>query len=203
MDQEINKEQEKLKDKEAQSTEILAASLKLFAEKGYFNTSLADIADASGVKSSAGIYKHFKNKQEIAQALYTWIIDRLNVSIDDIRRRNRKSSEQLREIVDLWFRLTDEAPDIMQFLLVLKVSEFLPDEKPLMQTAPFVKIHKILHNGIKNNELKAIDSQRAYCHFFGIIESTLRQVLAGDLSKKAEYYEGDAWLTAWATIVKK
>jgi len=197
MDQEINKEKDELRN------DILVAALKLFAEKGYFNTSLTEIAEASGVKTSAGIYKHFKNKQEIARTLYVWIIDRLNVSIDDIRRRSRKSSEQLREIVDLWFRLTDEAPQIMQFLLVLKISEFLPDEKPLMETPPFVKILKILHNGIKSNEIKAIDAQRAYCHFFGIIENTLKQVLTGNLKKKADYYESDAWVSAWATIVKK
>lgn len=197
MDQEIQKDKEQLRN------DILIAALKLFTEKGYFNTSLTDIAEHSGVKSSAGIYKHFKNKQEIAQALYTWIIDRLNVSIDDIRRRNRKSSEQLREIVDLWFRLTDEAPEVMQFLLVLNISEFLPEEKSIMQTAPFVKIIKLLQNGIKEGEIKAIDGQRAYCHFFGIIESTLKQVLTGTLKKKADYYEGDAWLSAWATIVKK
>lgn len=199
MDQEIDKD----KEKDELRNDILVAALKLFAEKGYFNTSLTEIAEASGVKTSAGIYKQFKNKQEIARALYIWIIDRLNVSIDDIRRRSRKSSEQLREIVDLWFRLTDEAPEIMQFLFVLNVNEFLPDEKPLMETAPFVKILKILQNGIKSDEIKAIDAQRAYCHFFGIIENTLRQVLKGTLKKKADYYEGDAWLSAWGTIVKK
>lgn len=199
MDQEINKE----KAKDELRNDILVAALKLFAEKGYFNTSLTEIAEASGAKTSAGIYKHFKNKQEIASSLYAWIIDRLSVSIDDIRRRNRKSSEQLREIVDLWFRLTDEAPEVMHFLLILNISEILPEEKPVMETPPFIKILKVLHNGIKAGEIKAIDSQRAYCHFFGIIENTLKQVLQGTLQKKADYYEGDAWLSAWASIVKK
>jgi len=197
MDQEIKKEKDQLHD------DILAAALKLFAEKGYFNTSLTDIAELSGVKTSAGIYKHFKNKQEIARALYLWIIDRLSVSIDDIRRRSRKSPEQLREIVDLWFRLADDAPEIMQFLLVLNVNEFLPDEKPMMETSPFTKILKILQIGIKEGELRAADPQRAYCHFFGIIENTLKQVLTGTLKKKADYYQNDAWLSAWSTIVKK
>lgn len=197
MDQEIQNE------KEQQRNDILIAALKLVAEKGYFNTSLTDIAELSGVKTSAGIYKHFKNKQEIARALYVWIIDRLNVSIDDIRRRSNKASEQLREVVDLWFRLADEAPEVMRFIFVLNIREFLPDEKPIMQTPPFVKIIKILQHGIKMGEIKAIDGQRAYCHFFGIIENTLKQILTGTLKKKADYYEGDAWLSAWATIVKK
>jgi len=197
-----NMDQEKQKNKDQLRDNVLTAALKLFTEKGYFNTSLNDIAELSGVKNSAGIYKHFKNKQEIARALYTWIIDRLSVSIDDIRRRNRKSPEQLREIVDLWFRLTDEAPEIMRFLLILKVDEFLPDEKPLMETPPFIKILRVLQGGIKAGEIKTIDEYRAYCHFFGIIEVTLKQVLTGSLKKKADYYQNDTWLTAWSTIVK-
>ncbi len=198
-----NMVQEKQKNKDQLRDNVLTAALKLFTKKGYFNTSLNDIAELSGVKNTAGIYKHFKNKQEIARALYTWIIDRLSVSIDDIRRRNRKSPEQLREIVDLWFRLTDEAPEIMRFLLILKVDEFLPDEKPLMETPPFTKILRVLQGGIKAGEIRAADEYRAYCHFFGIIEVTLKQVLTGALKKKADYYQNDAWLTAWSTIVKK
>ncbi len=195
-------EQDITKSKEELYNDILGAALKLFAEKGYFNTSLTEIAELSGVKNSAGIYKHFKNKQEIARAVYLWIIDRLSVSIDDIRRRNRKSPEQLREIVDLWFTLTEQAPEIMQFLLVVRVSEFLPDEQPIMETPPFTKILKILQMGIKAGEIKALDPQRAYCHFFGIIENTLKQVLTGTLKKNADFYQNDAWNSAWASIVK-
>jgi len=199
----MDKDTKKDLEKEKVRDDILGASLKLFTDKGYFNTSLAEIAEAAGVKSTASVYKHFKNKQEIATALYTWIVDSLSVSIDDIRRRNRKASEQLREIVDLWFHLADHAPEIMKFLLVLNVSEFLPEEKPLMETPPFSKILRILQNGIKDGEIKALDAQRAYCHFFGIIENTLKQVVIGNLTKKADYYQSDAWLSAWSTIVKR
>jgi hypothetical protein len=51
---------------------------------------------------------------------------------------------------------------------VLNVKEFLPEEQPVMATPPFVKIIKVLQNGIKEGEIKALDGQRAYCHFFGI-----------------------------------
>jgi AcrR family transcriptional regulator len=198
MDKETKKEQEKEKARD----DILRAALKLFTEKGYFNTSLADIAEASGAKTAAGIYKHFKNKQEIASALYEWIVNSLSISIDDIRRRNRKSSDQLREIVDLFFRLTDYAPEVMRFILVLNINEFLPDEKPIMESQAFIKILRVLHGGIKAGEIKAADSQRAYCSFFGIIENTLKQVLTGTLTKKADFYQNDAWSSAWDGIVK-
>jgi AcrR family transcriptional regulator len=200
MDKETKKEQEQ--EKEKARDDILRAALKLFTEKGYFNTSLADIAEASGAKTAAGIYKHFKNKQEIASALYEWIVNSLSISIDDIRRRNRKSSDQLREIVDLFFRLTDYAPEVMRFILVLNINEFLPDEKPIMESQAFIKILRVLHGGITAGEIKAADSQRAYCSFFGIIENTLKQVLTGTLTKKADFYQNDAWSSAWDGIVK-
>ena len=197
------KEKENIQLKSETQDEILLAALKLFAEKGYFNTSLTDIKDAAGIKTTSGIYQHFKNKQTIASALYANIFDSLNISIDDIRRRNKKSSEQLREIVDLMFRLTTEAPDVVQFLLVLKIHEFLPEEKPLLETAPFSKIIKIIQAGIKAGEIRNMDPVLGYAFFFGIINQTLRLLLTGALDKKPEVYQSQTWLTAWNAIAKK
>jgi AcrR family transcriptional regulator len=183
--------------------EILLAALTLFAEKGYFNTSLTDIAEAAGIKTAGAIYQHFKHKQMIATALYANILDSLNISIDEIRRKNSKPSEQLHSIVDLLFKLTDDAPAIMQFLLILKINEFLPEAKPLLETAAFIKIIKIIRNGISEGEIRNIDPLLANAYFFGIIHNTLRMVLTGALDKKAEAYQSQTWLIAWNAVAKK
>jgi len=183
--------------------DILLTSLKLFADKGYFNTSLTDIKDAVGIKTTSGIYQHFKNKQAIAETLLANILDSLSISIDDIRRRNRKASEQLREIIDLLFKLTDDAPEVVQFLLVVNAKEILPEEKPLVETAPFNKIRRVIQNGIKDGEIRSMDPLIAYSYFFGIIRHTLSLVLSGDLPKDADSYQSQTWLAAWGSIVKK
>ena len=199
----MDQEKENNKKKLDTQDEILLAALKLFAEKGYFNTSLTDITEATGLKTTSGIYQHYKNKQMIAKALYANILDSLSISIDDIRRRNKKPSEQLREVVGLLFRLTQDAPDVMEFLLVIKVHEFLPDEKPLLETAPFVKIIKIIQAGMKSDEIRNIDPVQAYMYFFGIINQTLRMALAGSLAKDVEAYQSQVWMVAWNAICKK
>ena len=199
----MEKEQKVTVKKVITQDEILLASLKLFAEKGYFNTSLTDITKAVGIKTTSGLYQHFKNKQTIAEELYSNILDSLSVSIDDIRRRNRKSSEQLREIVDLLFKLTDDAPEVIQFLLVMNIKEILPEGKPLLETAPFNKVRRVIQNGIKDGEIKSMNTLLAYNYFFGIIKHTLTLVLAGDLPKNADSYQSQAWLAAWGCIVKK
>jgi AcrR family transcriptional regulator len=199
----MDQEKELTNTKAETQDEIVRAALKLFATKGYFNTSLTDIAEAAGLKNTSALYHHFKNKQMIASQLYATIFDSLSISVDDIRRRSQKSSEQLRGIVDLFFNLTDDAPDVMQFLLILKLNEFLPDEKPVMETAAYLKIIKIMQSGIKAGEIRTIDPLMANAYFFGIINNTLRLVLSGVLDKKAAAYLPQTWLAAWNVIAKK
>ena len=47
---------------------ILDAALELFADKGYFGTSLRDVATAVGVRESA-LYNYFKSKEALFDAL--------------------------------------------------------------------------------------------------------------------------------------
>jgi AcrR family transcriptional regulator len=202
----INKmdlEKEIIQSKSEAYDEILLAALKLFAEKGYFNTSLLEIAEAAGIKTTSALYQHFKNKQMIALKLYENIFDSLNISVDDIRRRNQKPCDQLRGIVELLFKLTDEAPDVMQFLLLLKFDEFLPEQKPIFETAAFVKIMRIIQSGIKAGEIRNIDPLLVSAYFFGIINNILRMVLTGALDKKADAYQSQTWMAAWNAIVRK
>ncbi|MDP3878250.1 MAG: TetR/AcrR family transcriptional regulator [Methylobacter sp.] len=199
MDQEIID----IQDNSNVQDEIMLAALRLFAEKGYFNTSLIDIKEAAGITSTDAIYQHFKTKQVIAAQLYGNILDSLSISIDDIKRTNEKPSEQLRGIVDLLFRLTDEAPDVMRFLLVLNVKEFLPEAQSLHQSTAFIKIIRIIEAGISEGEMRTMTPQLGYAHFFGIIDNTLRLKLSGFLDKKADFYQSQTWLAAWNTLVKK
>ena len=199
MDQEI----EEIQTKYEVQDEILLVALKLFTKKGYFNTSLLDIKDAADIKTIDTLYQYFNSKHAIATQLHENILNSLNISIDDITRKNEKASEQLRSIVDLLFKLTDDAPDVMRFLLVLNINEFLPEARPLHESAAFIKIIGIIEAGIKTGEIRNITPQLGYAHFFGIIDNTLRQVLIGFLDRKADFYQSQAWLAAWNTIAKK
>ncbi len=199
MDQEHNTPLQKTTSKD----EILLLSLNLFAKKGFFNTSLTDIKEAAEIKTTNGIYQHFKSKQAIASDLYGMILDSLSISIDDIRRRNRKPSEQLRETVSLLFKLTEDAPDVMRFLLLLKIDEFLPEEKPLLETPAYTKIKKIFLAAAKEGEIRNIDALLAYTYFFGIINNILSMALNGSLSNPVQSYQAQAWTTAWNVIAKR
>jgi AcrR family transcriptional regulator len=48
---------------------IIEKSLQLFSVKGYFNTSISDILQVTGL-TKGGLYCHFKSKEEIWRAVY-------------------------------------------------------------------------------------------------------------------------------------
>ena len=49
--------------------EIVEAALQLFSVKGYFNTSISDLLEATGL-TKGGLYGHFESKEEIWIAAY-------------------------------------------------------------------------------------------------------------------------------------
>ena len=55
---------------------ILKAAARLFAERGYYETGIGDIADAAGI-GRASVYYYFPDKEKVARALYDSIVDRI------------------------------------------------------------------------------------------------------------------------------
>jgi TetR/AcrR family transcriptional regulator, transcriptional repressor for nem operon len=53
---------------------IIEKSLQLFSVKGYFNTSISDILQATGL-TKGGLYCHFKSKEEVWRAVYDDAVD--------------------------------------------------------------------------------------------------------------------------------
>ena len=60
--------------KKTSKEEIIKESVKLFKLKGYYNTSMADIAKACGLLKGS-IYHYFENKDAIGVAALTYIHD--------------------------------------------------------------------------------------------------------------------------------
>src|ERR1022692_26787 len=66
---------------------ILDAAVAVFAEKGFFNSRISDIADRAGVADGT-VYLYFKNKDEILKTA-------INTAFDGFMRRARTEVERL------------------------------------------------------------------------------------------------------------
>lgn len=85
--------------KKTSKEEILKESAKLFKIKGYYNTSMSDIASACGLLKGS-IYHHFKSKDDIGLETLKYIHKYFNDEIFSIAYRNNITPvEQIKLIV--------------------------------------------------------------------------------------------------------
>jgi AcrR family transcriptional regulator len=65
---------------------ILSVALRLFAERGYANTSLREIAEQLDV-TKAALYFHYKTKEDIVTGILGGYLDGLDALLDDAARQ--------------------------------------------------------------------------------------------------------------------
>lgn len=70
----------KLQGQDSRET-ILAVALELFITKGYDATSIDDLRALAGFRSKASLYTHFKNKEEVSEALMERILAGLEQTV--------------------------------------------------------------------------------------------------------------------------
>ncbi|MFG3454710.1 TetR family transcriptional regulator [Stutzerimonas stutzeri] len=96
-------------DAEQTRLKIIAAALELFSKNGYSNTTLAMIADEAGF-SRGPIYWHFKNKDELYQAVLGVSQQPLEQLIEQSRSMADQPLKAIEHFISEWFRLLLENP---------------------------------------------------------------------------------------------
>jgi len=86
--------------KESRPSELLAAALELFVERGYAATRLDDIAARAGV-SKGTLYLYFPNKEELFKAL---VRENIVALLDRFRAEVEASDAPSAQLLDLFLR---------------------------------------------------------------------------------------------------
>ena len=96
-----------VKDPEIRRAEIMDASMLLFMEKGYTNTTTQDIVDKVNI-SRGLLYYHFKNKEDILYCLVERYSEKLLRDIHVIVNDDNKTAiEKIRAFIDATIISTD------------------------------------------------------------------------------------------------
>ena len=96
-----------VKDPEIRRAEIMDASMLLFMEKGYANTTTQDIVDKVNI-SRGLLYYHFKNKEDILYCLVERYSEKLLRDIHVIVNDDDKTAiEKIRDFIDATIISTD------------------------------------------------------------------------------------------------
>ncbi len=102
--------------KEEKKQEIVKVACRLFAEKGYYNTTIPDIAEAMGM-SVGNLYNYFSSKEELAKYIMQYSSHLLGQEIRKINEENISTKEKIYKIVRRFFEIAQEQPELIEYFL--------------------------------------------------------------------------------------
>jgi AcrR family transcriptional regulator len=158
--------------KEERKTNIISAALKLFSEKGFYITTIPDIAEKVGM-SVGNFYNYFNSKDILAKELVIYISEYLGKNIREINDREISTEEKIYEIVSMYFNMANERPEMIEYFLRVYLSNrevFGDGCEGMICVSPFVTEMMIFfENGVASNELYNQDFFSAFGLFMGYL----------------------------------
>ena len=89
--------------------QLLAIAAGLFAEKGFKNTTVRDIADASGILSGS-LYHHFDSKESMVDEILSTFQEGLFAAYDEVLASDVGARAKIERAMRLSFEAIDEHP---------------------------------------------------------------------------------------------
>ena len=177
---------------------ILDAAVKVFAERGFFTATVAEIARAAGVADGT-IYLYFKSKDDLLLRLF-------DEKMSDVLEESRSAlaaegtaSTRLRRFIQLHFALVEKNPELASVLIVelRQSAQFLKGLEKSKLSAYLELIAQTVRQGQQSGELDpAISPATVKRAIFGALdELALAWLLSGrKTSLKKTASEVSNWL---------
>jgi TetR/AcrR family transcriptional regulator, fatty acid metabolism regulator protein len=159
--------------------QIINAAIKVFAEKGFYNSKVADVARAAGIADGT-IYLYFKNKDDLLISLFETkmeqILLRFNVTLDG----GLSATEKLSRFIHLHFQMIEEDRNLAEVFQVelRQSSKFLKDYHNQKFIDFLNMIGQIVKEGQQNGEFRSnVRINTVKLAIFGAVDEIARQWL--------------------------
>lgn len=160
------------KNRNGKSEAILRAAAKVFAQYGYFNAKVSDVARTAGVADGT-VYLYFKNKDDLLTSLFSWAMGEFLT-----RARNElvgiaNAKDKLLSFAKLHFSLFEEERDIaIVFQVELRQSAKFMEQFSTTYLAEYLQmLREIIEEGQKVGQFRsALSSKFVAKLLFGLLD---------------------------------
>ncbi len=158
--------------KQHRKEEIMQGALELFASKGFYNTTIPDIAKA--LKMSVGnMYNYFKSKDILAKEIISFISKYLGSRLKSINEMDISTKEKTRKIIETYFQVASVKPEMIDYFLRIYLSNrevFKDGCEGMICVNEFVtEIMIYFEEGVASGELRDQDFFSAFGLFMGYL----------------------------------
>ena len=161
---------------------ILAAALKLFVEQGYFNTNVPDLSRVS-MCSVGSIYHNFKNKEEVATALYDEGISAFRQALQESLSSVTTPQDVVKTTVKSFMLFSEANHQLSKYLWLCRHNEFMTGLIKHPTRVGFNKLGRVLtkaiKSGIRSGQLQPLRANIIWSVLFGVPLAYVRDWLDG------------------------
>jgi AcrR family transcriptional regulator len=190
----IKIEDNKQNKKEQRKEQIMQGALELFASKGFYNTTIPDIANA--LKMSVGnMYNYFKSKDILAKEIIGFISKYLGHKLQEINEMDISTEEKTKKIIEIYFKTALSKPEMIDYFLRIYLSNrevFKDGCEGMICVNEFVtEIMIYFEEGVKCGDLRDQDFFSAFGLFMGYLGGMVFLKGENVLTKELDEYIED------------
>jgi len=130
-------------------TRILEAAVSVFADRGFFQSRVSDVADAAGVAGGT-IYLYFKSKDDLLISLFEDKMEHIIRHVNEALGEVETAPEKLMIFVQKHLQMVELHPELAEVLIVelRQSSKFMREYKPVKFAQYLDVIEQIVREGI-------------------------------------------------------
>jgi len=189
--------------KEQKRLEIIRAACKLFAEKGYYNTTIPHIAQAVGM-SVGNIYNYFESKEALAKEIMITVCNWVGERLRKIEEMDVDYREKIRLFVKSFFEIAVEEPELINYFLKV----FLVNREVFSEgcegfaciASVITEVMVFLSNGIERGELRNQSFYPAFTTIMGPLGGMVFLHSEGLLDKPLMDYVDEVSENLWRAL---
>lgn len=151
---------------------ILEKAMVLFVTQGYNGISMREIAEACGL-SKAGLYYHYKDKEDLFLAILNENLDMLERLIDEVKEQGQNATGKIRLLIEAIFtRIPVEQRSVIR-LASQEMDKISPEARAVFYRRyeqQFIgRIRNILDAGVSAGELRMMDTGMGVWSLLGLM----------------------------------
>lgn len=180
--------------KEEKKNSIIEKSLLLFSKKGFYNTTIPDIAKAMSM-SVGNMYNYFKSKEELAKFAIKYSTNILANDLREINQMEASSRDKVFLFTRKYLENVQKSPEVIEYFLRVYLSNrevFNKDCEGFLCVSEFVtEVMILLDEGAAKEEFRQQDFFPAFAMIMGALGGFA--FLAGEkvLEKDISTYSDD------------
>ena len=184
-------------------------ALILFAEKGYYGTSLSMIANAVGIRKSS-IYAHYNSKDELFLSVIQYVAEVYKTKLEqffaDLRKQNQPVEHQLFHVFQWYMELWIEKKDLTKFFRRVRVfppghleNEIERISAEIVEQSFHKELADLFRKGVDNGELINSSTDKLVALFQILIDGIVTALLLKGREGTADLIQ-DGWHHFWSGI---